>query len=65
MFVKNKIKSQDESNNLFVDLTAKLDNDQAIYIKHKPNRKILGLFKFHMGMYRFGTSTKNPWKNDS
>lgn len=65
MLVKNKIKSQDESNNLFVDLTAKLDNDQAIYIKHKPNRKILGLFKFHMGMYRFGTSTKNPWKNDS
>ena len=65
MLVKNKIKSQDESNNLFVDLTAKLDNDQATYIKHKPNRKILGIFKFHMGMYRFGTSIKNPWKNDS
>jgi len=65
LLVKNKIKSQDETNNLFVDLTAKLDNDQATYIKHKPNRKILGLFKFHMGMYRFCTSIKNPWKNDS
>lgn len=65
LLVKNKIKSQDETNNLFVDLTSKLDNNQAVYIKHKPNRKILGLFKFHMGMYRFGTSIKNPWKNDS
>lgn len=65
LLVKNKIKSQDETNNLFVELTSKLDNDQAIYIKHKPNRKILGVFKFHMGMYRFGTSIKNPWKNDS
>ncbi len=65
LLVKNKIKSQDQTNNLIVDITSKLDNEQAIYIKHKPNRKILGLFKFHLGIYRFGTSIKNPWKNDS
>lgn len=65
LLVKNKIKSGDATNNLFLDLASKIDNEKATYIKHKPNRKIMGLFKFHLGMYMFGTSVKNPWKNDS
>ncbi len=65
LLVKNKIKSRDETNNVFLDLASKIENDKATYIKHRPNRKILGMFKFHLGMYMFGTSVKNPWKNDS
>ncbi len=64
LLVKNEIKSFDSSNNIINKLSNSLNNDKAVYIKHKPNRKILGTFRFYLSTYNFGTSVKNPYKND-
>lgn len=63
--VKNEIKSIDSSNNIINKLSNTLNNDKAVYIKHKPNKKILGTFRFYLSTYNFGTSVKNPYKNES
>lgn len=44
---------------------SKLDNEKAVYIKHKPNRSIFILGRFHLGMYNLGSSKKHPEKNES
>lgn len=64
LLVKNKIINLDSSkDNLFNKVIKTMNDDITLYVKHKPNRKILGVFKFHLGMYQFGTSIKNPYKN--
>ncbi len=65
LLVKNEIKSIDSSNNLLVQLTNSLNNDKAIYIKHKPNRKLLQTIRFYLSIYNFGSSYKNPFKNET
>lgn len=65
LLVKNKLKTSDTGNNLFRKLIGKLDDDKALYIKHKPNRKIIVLGRFHLGLYNLGSSVRHPEKNDS
>ena len=62
---KNIIKTTVTDNNVFNKVISILDRDQAIYVKHKPNRKILVLGKFYLGLYNVGSSKKHPEKNDS
>ncbi len=64
LLVKNNIINLDSTkDNLFKKAIKTMNDDISLYVKHKPNRKILGIFKFHLGMYQFGTSIKNPYKN--
>jgi hypothetical protein len=65
LLVKNKIKTIDNSNNLLNKLISSLDNNQSLYIKHKPNRRILVLGQFYLKLYNFGSSKKKPYKNES
>ena len=65
LLIKNQIKSSDAKNNVLNKLSSSLNDDKAIYIKHKPNRKILGSIRFYLSTYNFATSVKNPYKNDS
>ncbi|MBC7426768.1 MAG: BamA/TamA family outer membrane protein [Bacteroidia bacterium] len=54
-----------ESNKIKIVNSNEKFPDLAKNIRHKPNRKILGLFKFHLGVYRMGYSLKHPEKNVS
>ena len=65
LLVKNKLKTSDSGNSLFNKVLGKLDDDKALYIKHKPNKKIILLGKFHLQMYNFGSSKKHPEKNET
>ncbi|MDP2176506.1 MAG: BamA/TamA family outer membrane protein [Bacteroidota bacterium] len=65
LLVKNKIKTIDNSNNILNKVISSLDNNQSLYIKHKPNRRILVLGQFYLKLYNFGSSKKNPNKNES
>jgi len=64
LLVKNKVKVNEGSNNIFNQLISVISSEQALYIKHKPNRKILVLGRFYLKMYNFGSSKKNPSKNE-
>lgn len=63
LLVKNKIKTTD-SGSIFKKVISKMDDDNALYIKHKPNKKILLLGRFHLRLYNLGSSKKHPEKND-
>jgi hypothetical protein len=65
LLVKNKIKTTDTGNNLVYKVISKIDDNKSLYIKHKPNRNIIVLGRFHLGMYNFGSSKKHPEKNES
>lgn len=65
LLVKNKLISSDSSNNLLLNVMSKLDDEKALYIRHKPNRSILLLGKFHLGLYNLGSSKKHPERSDS
>jgi hypothetical protein len=65
LLVKNKLKTSDSGNGIFNKVLSKLDDDKALYIKHKPNRKVLILGRFHLQMYNFGSSKKHPEKNQT
>ena len=65
LLVKNKLKTTDTGNTIFNKLLSKIDDDKALYIKHKPNRRILILGRFHLGLYNFGSSKKHPERSDS
>ncbi|MEZ4804364.1 MAG: hypothetical protein R2852_02455 [Bacteroidia bacterium] len=65
LLVKNKIKTADTGSNLVNKVISKIDDNKSLYIKHKPNRNILILGRFHLGMYNFGSSKRHPEKNES
>ncbi len=65
LLVKNKLKTSDSGNSIFNKLLGKIDDDKALYIKHKPNRKIFILGRFHLQMYNFGSNKKHPEKNET
>ncbi len=65
LLIKNKIKTTDSGNTIFNKLLSKLDDDKALYIKHKPNRRIMLLGRFHLGLYNLGSNKKHPEKSDS
>ena len=65
LLIKNKLKTSDSANGLFNKMMGKLDDDKATYIKHKPNRNIIVLGHFHLGLYNLGSSIKHPEKSDS
>ena len=65
LLVKNKVRTSDSGNTIFGKVLGKIDDDKALYIKHKPNRKIFILGRFHLRMYNLGTSKKHPEKNES
>jgi len=57
-FLVNKNKVVIDNNNINHD-------DVYSYIKQKTNRKILGLFRFHLGVYNYAKSGKSESKFDS
>lgn len=65
LLVKNKLKTLDTGNTIFNKMLSKLDDDKALYIKHKPNRRIMLLGRFHLGLYNLGSSKKHPERSDS
>lgn len=65
LLVKNKLKTSDSGNTIFNKLLTKIDDDKALYIKHKPNRRILILGRFHLGLYNLGSNKNHPEKSDS
>ncbi len=65
LLIKNKIVVKDTSNNVFNKIISNINNDQAAYIRHKPNRKILFLGRFYLKLYNFGSSKKKPQKNET
>lgn len=65
LLVKNKLKTTDSGNTIFNQVLSKLDDDKALYIKHKPNRNIFVLGRFHLGMYNFFSSKSRPEKNET
>lgn len=65
LLVKNKLKTSDSGNTIFNKLLTKINDDKSLYIKHKPNRRILVLGRFHLGMYNLGSNKRHPEKSDS
>lgn len=65
LLVKNKIKTKESSNNILNKLITSIDNNQSMYIKHKPNRRIFILGQFYLKLYNFGSSKKKPYKNET
>ncbi|MCC6817405.1 MAG: hypothetical protein IT245_00740, partial [Bacteroidia bacterium] len=65
LLVKNKLKTSDSGNTIFNTLLSKIDDDKSLYIKHKPNRRILFLGRFHLGLYNLGSNKRHPEKSDS
>lgn len=65
LLIKNKLKTTDSGNNLFNKVLSKLDDDKALYIKHRPNKNIIVLGRFHLALYNLGSSKKHPEKNES
>ena len=67
----NPTKTLTEGQYLVNKNTIKIDNknistdDINGYIKQKPNRRILGLFRFHLGLYNYATIGKKITKLDS
>src|SRR5690606_761412 len=65
LLVKNKLKTLDTGNTIFNKLLSKIDDDKALYIKHKPNRRILLLGRFHLGLYNLGSNKRHPEKSET
>lgn len=65
LLVKNKLKTLDTGNTIFNKLLSKIDDDKALYIKHKPNRRILLLGRFHLGLYNLGSNKRHPEKSEN
>lgn len=65
LLIKNKLKTSDSGDGLYLKLMSKLDDDKALYIKHRPNKNIFVLGRFHLSLYNLGTSKKHPEKNES
>lgn len=65
LLVKNKLKTTDSGNTLFSKVLSKLDDEKALYIKHKPNKSLIVLGRFHLGIYNLVSSKKHPEKNES
>ncbi|NTW31808.1 MAG: BamA/TamA family outer membrane protein [Bacteroidetes bacterium] len=52
-------------NNIFIDNKNINKDDINSYIKQKPNRKILGFVRFHLGIYNYAKLGKSESKFDS